>query len=92
MCHLERLSGALEATHEARTIRMTFETGRLTAAASLEAQGRDAVMEFLAWTQGRFAFHAGADAEGEPISEPMDFLILEACRLLDEKSAVRVGN
>jgi diguanylate cyclase (GGDEF)-like protein len=85
MCHIGRLSGTLEASHEARTIRMSFDAGRLTTAASQEAQGRDAVMEFLAWTQGRFAFHPGATAAGALISEPMDFLILEACRLLDEK-------
>ena len=78
MCQIGRLSGTLEATHATRTIRMTFEAGELTAATSVEAQGRSAVMEFLAWTQGRFAFHSGANAGGEPISEPMDFLVLEA--------------
>jgi diguanylate cyclase (GGDEF)-like protein/PAS domain S-box-containing protein len=92
MCYLGRLSGALEATHRARTIRMTFETGRLATATSEELQGRDAVMQFLAWTEGRFAFHPGATAEGGPISEPMDFLILEACRILDEKSATKTDN
>jgi hypothetical protein len=71
---------------------MTFESGRLTAAAAEPAQGRDAVMEFLAWTRGRFAFHPGATAGGGAVSEPTDFLILEACRLLDEKSAPRIGN
>jgi hypothetical protein len=84
-----RLTGALEATRGARTIRMTFETGRLASATSEEAQGRDAVIQFLAWTEGRFAFQPGARAEGGPISEPADFLILEACRLLDEGSARR---
>jgi len=89
MCHLGRLTGALEATYEARTIRMTFDTGRLATATSEEAEGRDAVMQFLAWTEGRFAFRPGATAEGGPISESADFLILEACRLLDEGSARR---
>jgi diguanylate cyclase (GGDEF)-like protein/PAS domain S-box-containing protein len=92
MCQVGRLSGTLEATHATRTIRMTFEAGQLTAAASVEAQGRNAVMEFLAWTQGRFAFHSGANAGGEPISEPMDFLILEACRILDEKASPLIEN
>jgi hypothetical protein len=90
MCHLGQLTGALEATREARTIRMTFETGRLASATSEEAQGRDAVLQFLAWTEGRFAFQLGASAEGRPISEPTNFLILEACRILDEKSAKRI--
>ena len=92
MCQQGRLTGALEATHEARTIRMTFETGRLAAATSEEAQGRDAVIQFLAWTEGRFTFQPGATAEGGPISESTDFLILEACRILDEASANRIGN
>jgi len=90
MCHVGRLSGALEATHAARTIRMTFETGRLAAATSERAKGREALMEFLAWTEGRFAFHPGATAGDGPISEPMDFLMLEACRILDETAAARL--
>jgi hypothetical protein len=90
MCQLFRLTGALEATCEARTVRMTFENGRLATATSEEAQGRDAVIEFLAWTEGRFAFQPGATADGEPISERTDFLILEACRILDERSAPKV--
>jgi len=87
MCHLGRLTGTLEATHEARTIRMTFETGRLATAASTERRGREAVIDFLAWTDGRFAFQPGATAEGGPISETTEFLILDACRILDEKAA-----
>jgi hypothetical protein len=90
MCHLFRLTGALEATSEFRTVRMTFETGRLATATSEEAQGRDAVIAFLAWTEGRFAFQPGATAVGEPISEPTDFLILEACRILDERSVPKI--
>jgi DNA-binding response OmpR family regulator len=90
MCHQGGLSGALEATHEAGTIRMTFDKGRLATASSAEARGRDAVIQFLAWTEGRFAFQPGETAEGEPISEATDFLILEACRILDEKSATRM--
>ena len=69
---------------------MTFDKGRLATARSEEAQGREAVIQFLAWTEGRFAFEPGATADGEPIAEPTDFLILEACRILDEKSATRV--
>jgi Domain of unknown function (DUF4388) len=90
MCHLFQLTGALEATRGTRTVRMTFEAGRLARASSEEAPGRDAVLEFLAWTDGHFAFQNGATADGEPISEPTDFLILEACRILDERSAAKV--
>lgn len=92
MCQLGRLSGALEASHQARTIRMTFVAGRLAAASSEQAQGREAVLEFLAWTEGRFTFHPGASAGGGLISEPVDLLILEACRILDEKSTTTPGN
>lgn len=92
MCHLARLTGTLEATHEARTVRMTFEIGRLATAASQEEQGREAVMDFLAWTDGRFAFQPGATAQGGPISETTEFLILEACRILDEKAAPRIDD
>jgi diguanylate cyclase (GGDEF)-like protein/PAS domain S-box-containing protein len=86
MCHLGALTGALQATQEGRTVSMTFEIGRLATAGSNDAQGRDAVIQFLAWTTGRFTFQPGATAEGAPISEPMYFLILEACRILEEES------
>ena len=74
ICRIARLSGALVATQAARTIRMMFEAGRLAAAISGDAQGRDAVLEFLTWTCGRFAFHPGASAgagrilDGTPIA------------------------
>jgi diguanylate cyclase (GGDEF)-like protein/PAS domain S-box-containing protein len=90
MCHLCRLTGALEATHGAVTIRMTFETGRLAAATSEDAQGRDAVLQFLSWTEGRFAFQPRGNTECASISEPTDLLILESCRLLDEASATTI--
>jgi len=90
MCHRGGLTGALEVTHEARTIRMTFDNGRLATATSDETQGRDAVIQFVAWAGGRFTFQPGATAEGAPISEPTEFLILEACRILDEKSATSI--
>ncbi len=90
MCHQGALTGALEATREAETIRMTFDKGRLASATSDEADGREAVVQFVGWTEGRFVFDPGATAEGAPISEPTNFLILEACRLLDEKSATRI--
>ncbi len=69
ICRIALLSGALVATHEARTIRMTFEMGRLAAATSGNAQGRDAVQEFLTWTRGRFAFHPGVAAVPIPSCE-----------------------
>jgi CheY-like chemotaxis protein len=94
MCHRVGLTGALEARHHAWTIRMTFDNGRLaTATANSERmQGREAVIQFLAWTEGRFAFEpgaTGATAESGPITEPTDSLILEGCRILDERSATR---
>jgi hypothetical protein len=76
--------------HEALTIRMTFESGQLVSAGSEEAQGRAAVIQFVAWTGGRFAFQPGAVAEGGEVSEPTDSLILEACRLFDERSATKL--
>jgi DNA-binding response OmpR family regulator len=90
MCHQGKLTGALEVTHESRTIRMTFADGRLTTAISEEAQGREAVILFVAWTGGRFTFQPGATAEGGPISEPTEFLLLEACRILDEQTATTI--
>jgi uncharacterized protein DUF4388 len=90
MFHMARLTGALEASHGRQTIYMSFETGRLASALSEEAEGREAVMQFLAWTEGRFTFRPGAPAEGGPILEPTEFLILESCRILDEK--LRLGS
>ncbi len=90
MCHQAELTGALEVTYAAQTIRMAFDYGRLATASSDEAQGREAVMQFLTWAGGRFTFQPGPVAEGGSISEPTEYLILEACRLLDEKSATTI--
>jgi hypothetical protein len=87
MCNLGRLTGVLEATHATQTVRMTFAAGELVTAISDEAQGRAAVIQFLTWTQGQFAFLHGATADGGALCEPTDALILEGCRILDERSA-----
>jgi hypothetical protein len=90
MCHQGRVTGALEVTFESRTISMTFDRGRLTTAISEEAQDRDAVIQFVAWTGGRSEFQPDATAEGGPILEPTELLILDACRILDETSATTI--
>jgi hypothetical protein len=90
MCHQHGLSGALEATRAGRTMRMTFEAGRLARASSDGLDGRDAVMEFAAWPDGRFSFEPGASSDGGAIDEPTDVLILDVCRILDERTAWRL--
>ncbi|MCM2256217.1 MAG: EAL domain-containing protein [Vicinamibacteria bacterium] len=91
MCHQGGLSGALEVTRAGRSTRMTFEAGRLARASSDEHDGRDAVIEFAAWPDGRFSFEPGASTGGGAIDEPTDLLILDACRILDERTATRLG-
>jgi hypothetical protein len=91
MCHQGGLSGALEVTRAGRTTRMTFEAGRLARASSDESDGRDAVIEFVAWPDGRFSFEPGASTGGAAIDEPTNLLILDACRILDERTATRLA-
>jgi diguanylate cyclase (GGDEF)-like protein/PAS domain S-box-containing protein len=92
ICHLGELTGTLEVTHEAQTVRMAFDGGRLATAASEDAQGRDAVIQPMAWSEGRFSFRPGATAVGGPIFGPTDLLILDACRALDARSATTLGD
>jgi EAL domain-containing protein (putative c-di-GMP-specific phosphodiesterase class I)/CheY-like chemotaxis protein len=92
MCYRGRLTGVLKATHEGQTVSMAFEIGWLASALSDGAQGREAILQFLAWTEGRFVFRPGAIMAGGPISEPTDFLILDACRVLDQRAAAKLAN
>ncbi len=85
VCHLTRLTGTLTALDERRRADVRFREGEIVDAQCEETWGEDAVLAFLAWTQGRFHFHPGDPGEGVPLGESFSQLILEGCRRLDEK-------
>ena len=84
LCHLSRLSGVLTAQNAGLQVVVRFHTGELVGATCGEVEGDEAVYEFLGWEQGRFEFAPGAGAEGHPLGQSFDRLLLEGCRRLDE--------
>ena len=84
LCHLSRLSGVLTAEDAGRLARLSFQKGEVVGAECGEAQGEEAVFDFLGWDGGRFEFAPGGGEEGEPLAESFDRLLLEGCRRLDE--------
>jgi DNA-binding response OmpR family regulator len=84
MCHLARLSGVLSVEDGPRRAAIRFSEGEIVGADSATATGIKAVHEFLAWERGGFEFVPG-EPQGQPLGDSFDQLVLEGCRLLDEK-------
>ena len=79
--------GTLTAVHGAEEGVLAFEAGTLRYVRLGNLRGAKALARMLAWTEGRFHFHAHVDAldeEDEPC--PLDAAILEAVRRIDEAS------
>lgn len=85
--------GTLDVMREAEEGYLTFENGCLRAASVGGTHGVKALARMLAWSDGRFEFHARIDRalpEGELI--PLDAALLEAMRLMDESADVNRGS
>jgi len=85
VCHLTRLTGELSVKDGANWVSVQFREGDVVGARTAEAEGRAAVYALLAWEQGSFEFTAGDPGATEPLGESFDELVLEGCRLLDER-------
>jgi len=88
MCHLTRLTGLLSVRSGSRLIELRFREGEIVSADSDRASGREVVFEVLGWTRGYFDF-LPCEVEPAPPLDGFSHLILEGCRLLDERRRER---
>lgn len=87
MWHQGRLSGVCTVRSGTQLFEARFRDGQIVYARLGDRSGAAAVYAFLAWTRGLFRFVPGDVESGEPIGETFDQLLLEGCRLLDERRA-----
>ena len=95
ICHQGRFTGTFNAVSDARRkddeegprreVEIRFRDGEIVGARSGARVDVPAVYEFLSWTHGHFAFLPGEVADGEPIAQSVEHLLLEGCRILDEE-------
>jgi DNA-binding response OmpR family regulator len=85
MWHQGRLSGVCTVRSGTELFEARFKDGEIVYAMAGDRTGAAAVYAFLGWSRGLFRF-VPADVEaGEPVGDSFDQLLLEGCRLLDEK-------
>ncbi len=85
ICHLNQLTGVLVARRGSQSLRIAFRRGQIVSATGPDHRGADVVYAFIAWPQGQFEFDRGAHAEGAPMNDDFNALLLEGCRRLDER-------
>ena len=84
MCHLTRLTGVLTVVDGDRRVEIRFREGEIVSAQSPDADGTEAVYDFLSWETGSFEFNPVDPGPGMGLEQGFDQLILEGCRRLDE--------
>jgi len=84
MCHLTRLTGVLTVVDGERRVEIRFREGEIVSAQSPDADGTEAVYDFLSWETGSFEFNPVDPGPGMGLEQGFDQLILEGCRRLDE--------
>jgi two-component system cell cycle response regulator len=85
MWHQGRLSGVCTVRTGTQLFEARFKDGEIVYAALGDRSGAAAVYSFLGWTRGLFRFVPADVQDREPIGDSFDQLLLEGCRLLDEK-------
>ena len=85
ICNLSQLSGVLVARRGSQSLRIAFRRGQIVSATGPDHRGAAVVYDFIAWPTGQFEFDRGAVAEGQPMSDDFNALLLEGCRRLDER-------
>jgi DNA-binding response OmpR family regulator len=88
MCHLGRLTGVCSIGSGKDKAELRFKQGELIRAVVGERSGEEAVYEVLGWSEGHFSFAPGDPGPGEPLGSGFSQLLLEGCRLLDERNRV----
>jgi len=92
ICNLNQLTGVLVARRGSQSLRIAFRRGQIVSATGPDRRGAEVVYDFIAWPQGQFEFDRDADAEGLPMNEDFNALLLEGCRRLDERRRGRPGD
>jgi DNA-binding response OmpR family regulator len=85
ICNLSHLTGVLVARRGSQSLRIAFRRGQIVSATGPDHIGAQVVYDFIAWPTGQFEFDRDAVAEGEPMSDDFNALLLEGCRRLDER-------
>lgn len=85
MWHQGRLSGVCTVRSGTQVFEARFRGGEIVHAGLGDDTGAQAIYGFLAWTRGLFRFVPSEVEDGAPIGETFDQLLLEGCRLLDER-------
>ena len=89
MCHLNQLTGVLVARRGSVSVRVGFRQGEIVSAIGPDHQGEAVIYDFVGWPQGQFEFVGAAAVDGAPIDSDFNALLLEGCRLLDERRRPR---
>lgn len=92
ICHLSQLTGVLLARRGSRSLRIAFRRGQIVSATGADHRGADVVYDFIAWPEGHFEFDRDALAEGVPMTDDFNALLLEGCRRLDERRRGRASD
>jgi DNA-binding response OmpR family regulator len=86
MCHLGRLTGICAIRSGTQLAEIRFRSGEIVGAERQGIKGADVVYDLLSWNSGQFEFTRTDEMLGEALAESFESLLLEGCRLLDEKN------
>jgi hypothetical protein len=84
LIQMGKKTGALEVHSDNDIGNIFFSEGTATHAAATDIQGDEAVNRILRWRQGSFAFKPDLTTDQRSIQAPLQHLVLEAARQIDE--------
>ncbi len=86
---MEGKSGVLRIDDSARQAKCYFQSGRLYHCSLAKLTGSAAFFELLTWDEGQFAFDERGRIDLRTIYEPIDSLLIQASRLLEEWRVIK---
>ena len=84
LIHMGKKTGALEVVAENESGVIYFQSGTAVHAVAQDLSGDDAVNRILRWRQGHFAFKPDVHTTYRSIKTPLQHLVLDAARQIDE--------
>jgi hypothetical protein len=88
---LSNATGMLSVRHHSGEGSLYFSQGGITHAETGEGEGENAFFEIMGWSGGDFSMKVGATAPRKSISANWQELLMESCRLLDERKRESEG-
>lgn len=85
ICHAGLMSGILAVHSGRKPLEVWFREGDVVNAHSEDRDGFEAVVELLGWERGYYEFLPGGPFEGPPLAKSFEGLLLEGCRVMDER-------